>query len=160
MIHATLCFVLQDGGEPQILLGEKKTGFGIGKLNGIGGKLELGESPEDGIVREVHEEVGLTIRKQALYPVGEITFRFPFQPEFDHFVHVFLVRVWHGEPVESREILPNWFPLCEIPFDRMWQDDAYWLPIVLNGKTISAEFEFGEDNETVTLWRMQGALQR
>ena len=156
MIHATLCFVIREGSPSHILLGKKKRGFGVGKLNGIGGKLALGESPEDGIIREVYEEVGLTISKETLHPTGHITFRFPFHPEFDHFVHVFLTTEWEGEPIESAEMLPAWFPVNEIPFERMWQDDAYWLPIVLKGRTISAEFEFGDDNETVVSWTIQG----
>ena len=128
----------------------------MGKLNGIGGKLNPDESPEDGIIREVHEEVGLILSKEALRPAGHITFLFPFKPEFDHFVHIFLATKWEGEPTESVEMMPSWFPVHEIPFQKMWQDDAYWLPIVLNGKRIQAEFEFGDDNEAVVSWLIRG----
>ena len=158
MIDATLCFVVREGSPSYVLLGKKKRGFGVGKLNGIGGKLDPGESPEDGIVREVHEEVGLNLGREALRSVGQIIFRFPFMPEFDHFVHLFLATEWEGEPIETAEMLPYWFPVNEIPFERMWQDDAYWLPIVLRRKTIQAEFEFGEDNETVVSWAIQGGM--
>lgn len=156
MVHATLCFIIRDGASPHVLLGKKKRGFGLGKLNGIGGKLEPGELPEDGIIREVYEEVGLTIPKHALSFAGQITFRFPFMETFDHFVHVFVATDWEGEPIETDEMLPGWFPVNEIPFERMWQDDAYWLPIVLKGKRIVAEFTFGEDNEAVTDWVIRG----
>jgi len=156
MIHATLCFIVRDRSPGHVLLGKKKRGFGIGKLNGIGGKLEPGESPEEGIIREVQEEVGLTIPPSALRAVAQITFRFPFMEAFNHFVHVFVATDWEGEPIETEEMLPSWFPVNAIPFERMWQDDAYWLPIVLQGKSLSAEFEFGEDNETVVQWSIQG----
>jgi len=156
MIHATLCFIIREGSPSHILLGKKKRGFGLGKLNGIGGKLAPGESPEDGIVREVYEEVGVSLTKEALRSAGHITFRFPFMSEFDHFVHLFLATEWEGQPIESAEVLPFWFPVSEIPFEQMWQDDAYWLPIVLKGKTIHAEFEFDEDNETVVSWLIRG----
>lgn len=128
----------------------------MGKLNGIGGKLDPDELPEDGIIREVHEEVGMIIPKHALRSAGQITFRFPLKPDFDHLVHVFVTTEWEGEPIESAEMLPSWFPVHEIPFEKMWQDDAYWLPIVLKGKTICADFEFGEDNETVVSWLIRG----
>lgn len=157
MVHATLCFIIRDGSSPHVLLGKKKRGFGLGKLNGIGGKLESGELPEDGIIREVEEEVGLAIPKRALHEAGQITFRFPFKKAFDHFVHVFVATDWEGEPIETEEMLPHWFPVNEIPFERMWQDDVYWLPIVLKGKRIVADFTFGEDNETVTDWLIRGA---
>lgn len=155
MVHATLCFIIREGSPPHVLLGKKKRGFGIGKFNGIGGKLAPDESPEDGIVREVQEEVGVILPKETLRSAGHITFRFPFRPEFDHFVHLFLAYEWEGKPCESAEMAPVWFPVGDIPFDQMWQDDAYWLPIVLNGKAIQGEFEFGEDNETVVSWLIQ-----
>ena len=155
MVHATLCFVVRDGMPSHVLLGKKKRGFGMGKLNGIGGKLEPGEMPEAGIIREVEEEVGLTISSAALDKRAEITFRFPFMKAFDHFVHVFVTSDWSGEPIETDEMLPSWFSVGEIPFEKMWQDDAYWLPLVLQGKCIKAEFTFGEDNETVMDWTMK-----
>ena len=151
---ATLLFVIRDG---QILLIHKKRGLGHGKINGPGGRLEPGETPLEAAIREVQEEVGMTIPKTALHAVGEITFRFPFMEAFNHFVHVFVATAWEGDPIETDEMLPNWFPVNAIPFNRMWQDDIYWLPIVLEGKTLSAEFEFGEDNETVVQWTMQGS---
>ena len=156
MVHATLCFILRDGCPSQVLLGKKKRGFGLGKLNGIGGKIEPGESPEDGIIREVQEEVGLTIPNNALHPAGQITFRFPYMEAFDHFVHVFVATGWEGEPIETDEMLPHWYPVNDIPFSRMWQDDIYWLPMVLNRKRIVAEFSFAEDNETVAQWMIRG----
>jgi len=156
MVHATLCFIIRGDSPAHVLLGKKKRGFGGGKFNGIGGKLAPGESPEDGIIREVHEEVGLILSRESLRPAGHITFRFPFRPEFDHFVHVFLAAEWKGEPCESAEMAPVWYPVKDIPFNQMWQDDAYWLPIVLNGKVILAEFEFGEDNEIVVSWIIRG----
>ena len=94
------------------------------------------------------------MQASALRPAGEIVFRFPYRPDFDHHVHVFLTDAFDGCPAESDEMAPAWFPLDRIPYDRMWQDDAYWLPTVLAGHTIDAEFSFEADNETVTDWRV------
>ena len=55
---ATLVFVVRDG---KILLINKKTGLGKGKVNGPGGKVEKGESPEDCAIRECQEELGITV---------------------------------------------------------------------------------------------------
>ncbi len=44
----TLLFVLEPG---RVLLGLKKRGFGVGRWNGFGGKVEVGESIEEGAIR-------------------------------------------------------------------------------------------------------------
>ena len=155
MIEATLCFLL-DGRPPErVLLGRKKRGFGMGKLNGFGGKVRPGETPVRTIVREVAEESGVVVSPDALRSAGSVTFLFPFEPSFDHHVHVFLTDAWGGEICESHEMEPFWFPIDAIPYDRMWNDDRYWLPRVLAGKRIRAEFSFAEDNETVASWSLE-----
>lgn len=155
MIHATLCFLLRDDPEPSLLLGVKKRGFGKGKLNGIGGKLSPHETPEEGICREVFEEIRVRLEPASVQAVANITFRFPFRPEFNHYVHVFVATEWVGTPEETDEIAPLWVPMSDIPYARMWADDAYWLPRVLRGERLDAEFEFGEDNESVTDWAIR-----
>ena len=54
---ATLCFVRQG---TRVLMIRKKRGLGAGKINGVGGRLEPGETPETGIVREAEEELLLS----------------------------------------------------------------------------------------------------
>jgi 8-oxo-dGTP diphosphatase len=155
MIEATLCFLL-DGAPPvRILLGRKKRGFGRGKYNGLGGKVHPGETPIRTIVREVAEEAGVTVSPDGLRSAGSVTFVFPFEPSFDQHVHLFVTTDWDGEIRESAEMEPIWFPIERIPFDRMWDDDRYWLPSVLAGKRVRAEFSFAEDNETVASWSLE-----
>jgi len=149
MIEATLCFILDGSPLDRILLGRKKRGFGEGKLNGFGGKVLEGETPLRTIRREVEEECGLKISADSLRPMGTIDFFFPFERSFDHHVHVFVATAWDGELRESEEMAPVWYAIRDIPIEEMWADDAYWLPLVLAGRRIEAEFTFGEDNETV-----------
>ncbi|XP_063671235.1 oxidized purine nucleoside triphosphate hydrolase isoform X3 [Pan troglodytes] len=91
----TLVLVLQ----PQrVLLGMKKRGFGAGRWNGFGGKVQEGETIEDGARRELQEESGLTV--DALHKVGQIVFEFVGEPELMD-VHVFCTDSVQGTPVES-----------------------------------------------------------
>ncbi|KAB0352304.1 hypothetical protein FD754_017161 [Muntiacus muntjak] len=136
----TLVLVLQ----PQrVLLGMKKRGFGAGRWNGFGGKVQEGETIEDGAKRELQEESGLTVDR--LHKVGQITFEFTGDPELMD-VHVFCTDSVQGTPVESDEMRPQWFRLDQIPFRDMWPDDSYWFPLLLQRKKFCGYFRFqGQD---------------
>ncbi len=149
MKQATLTFLIRRGVDPIVLLGRKKKGFGRGKVNGFGGKIEAGEDAEAAAVREIAEETGLAVRREDLIAVGRIVFVFPADPSFDHDVSVFVAERWTGEPRETEEMAPEWFALDALPFGEMWQDDAHWLPLALKGRRIDARFTFAGDNETV-----------
>jgi len=155
MIEATLCFIVAGSPPARLLLGRKKRGFGRGKLNGLGGKVRPDETPVRTIVREVYEEASVVVSPDTLRSAGSITFRFPFERSFDQHVHIFVTPHWDGIAKESAEMAPAWFPIDGIPYDRMWDDDRYWLPHVLAGKRIRAEFSFAEDNETVADWTIE-----
>jgi 8-oxo-dGTP diphosphatase len=160
MKQATLCFLIRRGQPDSVLMGLKKRGFGRGKWNGFGGKIEPGEDAPVAAVREVAEEAGLVVDPRDLVPAGHITFLFPAEPRFDHHVTVFVAFRWRGEPSETEEMAPRWFPVDGLPLASMWQDDAHWLPLVLAGRTIEAEFTFADDNETVARSSLESSAPR
>ncbi|XP_068063187.1 oxidized purine nucleoside triphosphate hydrolase [Anomalospiza imberbis] len=136
----TLVLVVQP---PRILLGMKKRGFGAGLWNGFGGKVQPGESIEEAARRELLEESGLTV--DTLQKMGQITFEFVGNSELMD-VHIFRADDFHGEPTESDEMRPQWFQLDEVPFHRMWPDDSYWFPLMLQRKLFRGYFKFqGQD---------------
>ncbi|MFE1664444.1 8-oxo-dGTP diphosphatase [Microbacterium sp. P02] len=137
-----------DGGT-DVLLGYKRMGMGLGRVVGIGGKVEEGETIREGAVREMHEETGLHIEASDLEPVGVLEYLFPAQPSWSQRSHVFTCTTWSGEPRETDEIVPRWFTLDDVPYDRMWDDASRWLPSVLRGGSIAATFIFGDDLATV-----------
>ena len=124
---------------PQILLGMKKKRFGRGKYNGFGGKVEEGESLEESAIRETLEESGMIIENPE--QMGRILFHF-MDGEQDHLVHFFKVIKFNGELKESDEMVSKWFHINEIPYEQMWSDDKYWLPMLLSGKKFIGEFYF------------------
>lgn len=138
----TLTLVREEG---RILLGRKKRGFGEGKWNGFGGKVEAGESIEDAARRELMEEAGIEV--DYMLAVGRLTFTFEGNdPEMD--VHVFEGRAVAGKPSESEEMRPKWFDEDAIPLDEMWVDDVHWLPLFLAGKRFVGSFHFA-DHDTI-----------
>ena len=139
MRPTTLCFAIKDD---KILLAMKKRGFGAGRFNGYGGKVQEGETIEAAALREMKEEVGLAAENSNLNKVGQIKFFFKDKEGWDQEMHVFLVKDWQGESQESEEMKPQWFNIKEIPFDSMWPDDKHWLPAVLAGKKIEGHFNF------------------
>jgi 8-oxo-dGTP pyrophosphatase MutT (NUDIX family) len=145
----TLCYLVSGDGK-KVLIAMKKRGFGKGKLNGIGGKVESGESITDALIRETSEEIGA--RLLEFEKVGRINFYFENSPpdkDFNQCVHVFLGRKWEGEPSESEEMAPVWTDVSSLPLEKMWADDEYWLPLVLSGKKILASFLF-ENEEKIS----------
>ncbi len=132
--NLTLCFVRQAN---QLLLGYKKRGFGKKRWNGFGGKVEEGEDLLSAAKRELLEEAG--IEAKVLDKVGEIDFSFTSSEE-KLLVHIFFVQAYKGEIIETDEMRPAWFNLSEIPYDQMWVDDKYWLPLVLDNKKVKANF--------------------
>jgi mutator protein MutT len=155
MKDRTLCFPTRGNPIREVLLGFKRAGFGAGKYAGFGGKVEAGETVAAAAVRELEEEAGIRAQEGELYRVAHLTFRFPAQPSWSQVVHAFLVNTWDGDPVESAEMKPVWFTAGDLPFERMWQDNAHWLPRVLAGERVRAVFTFNDDNETIAHLTME-----
>lgn len=134
---------------PRILLGMKKVRFGKGKYNGFGGGIEIWENPRGSAIRETFDETGKGIIILDPIKFGEILFHFQGSEEQNHVVHFFRVTQYIGQPRESEEMRPEWFNVNEIPYDKMWNDDRYWLPLLLNGVRFRGRFEFGLDGKIV-----------
>ncbi len=64
-----------------------------------GGKIEAGEEPEEALIREIHEELGIDIAKSDLTP---LIFASHAYPDFHLLMPVYLCRRWQGS-VAARE---------------------------------------------------------
>lgn len=142
-VMTTLCFLVDD---TRVLLAMKKRGFGVGKWNGTGGKGKNNENIQQTAIRETREEIEVTLKQ--LEEVATLTFHFA--EEVDKFGKmercvVFLSKRWEGEPSETEEMKPRWFEKSKLPFGNMWDDDPYWLPLVLTGKKVDGQFWFDRD---------------
>ncbi|MCA9344586.1 8-oxo-dGTP diphosphatase [Candidatus Saccharibacteria bacterium] len=141
-LQLTLLYLCEND---NILLAMKKRGFGRDMYNGVGGKVDPGETIEQAMVRECQEEIGATPTKYT--KVGYLVFDEHHENvrKLMH-IHVFIATDWTGDVVETEEMQPKWFNEKSIPFSKMWPADKLWLPSVLAGKQITGEFSLNEDN--------------
>ena len=142
----TLCYLF-DRDANRVLIAEKKRGFGVGKLNGVGGKVEKNESIVDALLRETREEINVDLKEFEKFAVIDFYFKNnPVDKDFNQRAHVFIASKWEKEPVESEEMAPQWIDVGSLPLEKMWSDDKYWLPDILSGKKLTAAFLFNDDN--------------
>ena len=135
--------MINDG---RILLIEKKRGLGAGKINGPGGKVEPGESPEAAARREFEEElraIPANVRK-----VGEVWFHVIEGGSLR--IHIFRSDSCEPEPTETEEAAPFWYESDDVPFERMWSDDRYWFPYLLEQQPFLARTVF--ENDILVEW--------
>jgi 8-oxo-dGTP pyrophosphatase MutT (NUDIX family) len=132
-----------------VLLGEKLTGLGVGKFVGPGGKSEPGETAPETAVREVHEEVGLSVDPGHLVPIATISYPFVGRDHLSQRSFAFMTTAFRGTVKPSNELVATWWPLDEIPFHKMWPDAGIWLPRALGGEFVEATFTIGLNNEVL-----------
>jgi len=134
---AVVCYVFSG---KEVLLIHKKTGLGNGLINAPGGRIEIAETAVEAAVRETAEETGIT--PVAPRQVGVLNFQF-----VDGYAlrgYVFFADQHTGEMVETAEAAPFWAEVDRLPYDSMWEDDRYWLPLALEGKQVTGYFIFDD----------------
>lgn len=149
-IEATLCHIIRG---KKLLLKKASRGISVGKWNGPGGKIEPGETPTQSVVREVREETGLKIRDPFYH--GNLEFYMKGRDELDMRVHLFSASKFTGRARSSAEGAVRWFDSDRLPFDRMWDDDRYWMGAMLLGMRFDGRFYYDETNSRVVRFEIR-----
>lgn len=134
---ATLCYVKHQGKTLMLHRNKKDGDIHVGKWNGLGGKIHLGETPEECVIREVKEESGLTILNPSLH--GILTFP-AFKDEEDWYVYVFVAEQFSGQLTESEEGKLKWIEDGEILKLPLWEGDPIFLKWIEDGQFFSGKF--------------------
>lgn len=123
----------------EVWLAKKKTKLCADRYNGYGGSLKPGESTENCMIREFHEESEATTTRENLVDVGCISF---YRGDKTHestlicVCYIFLITDISGVMVETKEMgAPIPFPFNRLPFDEMMPSDRLWLPRILSNKS-------------------------
>lgn len=140
---ATLCYLMD--GERTLMLHriKKKNDLHEGKWNGLGGKFEAGETPEECAIREIKEESGLLMKNPRLH--GFITFPM-FDGKKDWYVFLFTASEFEGELIDSPEGKLEWIPNEELLKLSLWEGDEIFIPWLFQEKFFSAKFVYENGN--------------
>ena len=122
MILSTTCYLEKDGKYLMLYRDKKESDMN----EGVGGKFEPGESPEDCMRREIWEETGFTVRRWRYR--GLVTF---VSDTWDtEYMHLFTIQDWTGEAKDCDEGTLRWIDrerLLELP---MWEGDRLFLELL------------------------------
>ena len=101
------------------------------KWIGIGGGMEKGETPEEGMRREALEETGLTLGKMDYR--GIVTFwctdEWGENP-FGEYMHLFICRDFSGEMRDCDEGTLDWVPVADVEKLPIWEGDKIFLRLL------------------------------
>ena len=142
---ATLCYVRRDGKTLMVHRIKKTNDIHAGKWNGLGGKLENGETPEECAIREIYEESGLVVN--SLTWKGLITFP-GFANDEDWYAFIFLIEDFNGNLIESPEGTLSWIDNQGVLELNLWEGDRIFLPWLDRPEFFSAKFTY-KDNKFV-----------
>lgn len=138
---ATLCYVINKKNNSTLMIHrvKKENDYHHGKWNGLGGKFEPGESPEECAIREIKEESGLTVKDIVMK--GLITFPM-FDGKEDWYVFLFVTDNFEGEIIDSNEGNLAWIPNEKLTKINLWEGDKIFIPWLFQDKFFSAKFNY------------------
>jgi len=136
---ATLCYVIDNDKTLMLFRNKKKNDVHEGKWNGLGGKFEQGETPEECVIREVQEESGLLIKNPKMH--GFIVFPM-FDGKKDWYVFLFSSREFTGKLIDSKEGRLEWIPNNKLLDLNLWEGDPIFIPWMFQDKFFSAKFVY------------------
>jgi 8-oxo-dGTP diphosphatase len=98
LVLVAACALVDSDG--RVLIAQRPEGKSMAGLWEFpGGKIELGEQPEQSLIRELQEELGVTVKPECLAP---LTFASHAYPDFHLLMPLYICRRWEGF-VEARE---------------------------------------------------------
>lgn len=107
-IKATLAFVFNETLDQVLLIEKQKPPQHAGLLNGLGGKVENGETHLECVTREIAEEAGLRIEPEKWLPVGQMNWS-------NWEVSIWTSVIGSKAPITFPESGVNWYPVENLP---------------------------------------------
>ena len=92
-----------------------------------GGKIEVGESPEEALIRELREELGIAVKEACLAP---FTFASHLYPDFQLLMPLYVCRRWEGVPQPGHHAALKWVRPKDMKDDPMPAADVPLIPLL------------------------------
>ena len=144
ILRATLCHIINGD---RLLLKEATRGVSKGKWNGPGGKFEKGETAEQCAIRETFEETGIKMQRPFFH--GKLYFFMDGRRKLSIEGFLFSTNKFSGRIKSTEEGPVRWFRINELPLSRMWDDDRYWMDLMLKGLRFDAYLYYDKSNKKV-----------
>lgn len=126
LLNTTLCYIERNHSYLMLHRVKKENDLNRDKWIGVGGKLEENESPEEGLLREVFEETGLTLTNYRYR--GIVTF---VSDRWEgEYMHLFTADNFTGQMTACNEGNLEWVDFSAIPALRLWAGDRVFLRLL------------------------------
>lgn len=146
MKHTVLCYITDNDKTLMMYRNKKEKDIHEGKWNGLGGKIEKGESPEDAVIREVKEESNLEIINPRMR--GIITFP-AFANDEDYYVYLFTANQFKGKITDDcNEGELHWIENDKILSLPMWDGDYLFFEWMKKNKFFSGKIYYRDGKFT------------
>lgn len=129
MKETVLCYIEKDGKYLMLFRNKKENDINSGKYIGVGGHIELGETKEEALIREVKEETNLDVINYEYF--GKVFFK---DDDFEENMYLFTVTKFKGELKECDEGELHWINKENILDVPHWEGDKYFLEKIKNNE--------------------------
>ena len=125
LLVSAVALIDQDG---RVLLAQRPKGKSMAGLWEFpGGKVEIGETPEAALIRELEEELGINTWKSCLAP---LTFASHAYDDFHLLMPLFVCRKWEGIPIAQENQSLKWVRKQDLKSYKMPAADIPLVPIL------------------------------
>lgn len=131
IVVATLTYIRAQGKTLMLHRNKKDSDYHRGKYNGIGGKMEIGESPETCAKREIFEETGLTAH--SIKYRGHLSFP-AFDGVNDWLCFIYECNDFSGKMIECSEGTLHWVADVDLFQLNLWEGDRHFLEVIYDSK--------------------------
>ena len=128
LLLVVACALLDQDG--RVLIAQRPEGKALAGLWEFpGGKVEMGEAPEATLIRELQDELGITVKEPCLAPLTFASFAYP---DFHLLMPLYVCRRWEGVVIAREHQALKWVRPNELRNFPMPPADEPLIPALID----------------------------